>query len=107
VITRECYARHVRPFVTEVGGDTAKVVNLSDVSAQRVRPYVTDLGGRYSPQSLKLIATAIRSRCAASAAASPPPCRCRGRRSTPGQPGGPARCGLISVPAAQPHFHVA
>ena len=36
-------------------------VDLGGVSAQRVRSYVTDLGGRYSPQSLKLIATAIRS----------------------------------------------
>ena len=61
VITRECYVRHVLPFLTEVGGDTAGVVNLGGVSAQRVRSYVTDLGGRYSPQSLKLIATAIRS----------------------------------------------
>ena len=61
VITRECYVRHVLSFLTEVGGDTAGVVNLGGVSAQRVRSYVTDLGGRYSPQSLKLIATAIRS----------------------------------------------
>ena len=27
-ITRECYVRHVLPFLTEVGGDTAGVVNL-------------------------------------------------------------------------------
>lgn len=61
VITRECYVRHVMPFLTAVGGDTAGVVDLAGVSAQRVRSYVTDLGGRYSPQSLKLIATSIRS----------------------------------------------
>ena len=60
VTTRECYVRHVLPFLTEVG-DTAGVVDLGGVSAQRVRSYVTDLGGRYSPQSLRLIATAIRS----------------------------------------------
>jgi site-specific recombinase XerC len=58
--TRECYVRHVLRFLTEVG-DTAGVVDLGDVSAQRVRSYVTDLGGRYAPQSLKLIATAVRS----------------------------------------------
>ena len=61
MITRECYVRHVLPFLTEVGGDTAGVVNLGGVCAPSVRSYVTDLGGRYSPQSLKLIATAIRS----------------------------------------------
>ena len=59
--TRECYVRHVLAFLTEVGGDTAGVVDLGGVSAQRVRSYVTELGGRYSPQSLKLMATAIRS----------------------------------------------
>ncbi|PND54124.1 recombinase [Mycobacterium sp. ENV421] len=61
VTTRECYLRHVLPFLTEMGGDTAGTVDVGAVSAQRVRSYVTDLGGRYSPQSLKLIATAIRS----------------------------------------------
>jgi site-specific recombinase XerC len=60
VATRECYVRHVLPFLTEVGGP-AGVVDLRGVSAQRVRAYVTNLGSRYSPQSLKLIATAIRS----------------------------------------------
>ena len=60
VTTRECYVRHVLPFLTEVG-DTAGVLDLGGVSAQRVRSYVTDLGGRYSPQSLRLIATTIRS----------------------------------------------
>ena len=60
VTTRECYVRHVLPFLTEVG-DTAGVLDFGGVSAQRVRSYVTDLGGRYSPQSLRLIATAIRS----------------------------------------------
>ncbi len=60
VATRECYVRHVLALLTEVG-DTAGVVDLGGVSAQRVRSYVTDLGGRYAPQSLKLIATAVRS----------------------------------------------
>jgi site-specific recombinase XerD len=58
--TRECYLRHVVPFVTELA-DPAGVVDFEDLSAQRVRSYVTGLGGRYAPQSLKLIATAIRS----------------------------------------------
>jgi hypothetical protein len=53
VSTRECYVRHVLAFLTEVGGDTAGVVDLGGVSAQRVRSYVTDLGGRYAPQSLR------------------------------------------------------
>ena len=42
VSTRECYVRHVLAFLTEVGGDTAGVVDLGGVSAQRVRSYVTD-----------------------------------------------------------------
>ena len=61
VATRECYVRHVQPFLAEVCDDTGGAVDLGGVSAQRVRSYVTDLGGRYSPQSLRLIATAIRS----------------------------------------------
>ena len=60
VATRECYVRHVLALLAEVG-DTAGVVDLGGVSAQRVRSYVTKLGGRYSPQSLKLMATAVRS----------------------------------------------
>ena len=47
VSTRECYVRHVLAFLTEVGGDTAGVVDLGGVSAQCVRSYVTELGGRY------------------------------------------------------------
>jgi site-specific recombinase XerD len=57
--TRECYVRHVRPFLAEVA-DSAGVVDLGGVSAQQVRSYVTHLGNRYAPGSLKLIATAIR-----------------------------------------------
>jgi site-specific recombinase XerD len=60
VATRECYVRHVVPFLTEVA-DPAGVVDFDGLPAQRVRSYVTSLGGRYAPQSLKLIATAIRS----------------------------------------------
>lgn len=58
--TRECYVRHVRRFLTEVA-DPAGVVDFVDMSARWVRDYVTGLGGRYAPQSVKLIATAIRS----------------------------------------------
>jgi hypothetical protein len=47
VMTRECYVRHVQPFLAEVGDDTGGAVDLGGVSAQRVRSYVTDLGGRY------------------------------------------------------------
>ena len=42
VSTRECNVRHVLALLTEVGGDTAGVVDLGGVSAQRVRSYVTD-----------------------------------------------------------------
>jgi len=58
--TRECYARHVVPFLTEMA-DLDGVVDFEELSAQRVRSYVTSLGGRYAPQSLRLIATGIRS----------------------------------------------
>lgn len=57
--TRECYVRHVRPFLAEVV-DTAGVVDLGGVSAQQVRSYVTQLGYRYASESVKLIATALR-----------------------------------------------
>lgn len=57
--TAECYSRHVRSFLSVVG--PTGVVDLRAVSAWQVRSYVTDLGGRYAPESLKLIATSIRS----------------------------------------------
>lgn len=60
VATRECYLRHVGPFLSELA-DGAGVVDLHAVSASRVRSYVTDRADRYAPESLKLIATAIRS----------------------------------------------
>lgn len=60
VTTRECYLRHVRTFLSELA-DPAGAIDLQVVSALRVRSYVTDRGGRYAPQSLKLIATAVRS----------------------------------------------
>ncbi len=60
VATRECYSRHVRVFLLELAGP-AGLVDLSGVSALWVRSYVTGLGGRYAPESLKLMATAIRS----------------------------------------------
>lgn len=58
--TVECYSRHVRPFLSLLAGADG-AVDLCGVSASRVRCYVTDLGGRYAPQTLKLIATSIRS----------------------------------------------
>lgn len=58
--TAECYSRHVRSFLSVVGGP-AGVVDLRAVSAAQVRAYVTDRGGRYAPESLKLMATSIRS----------------------------------------------
>lgn len=60
VATRECYVRHVVPFLAELA-DPDGMVDFEELSAQRVRSYVTGLGGRYAPQSLKLIATVIRS----------------------------------------------
>jgi site-specific recombinase XerD len=60
VATRECYVRHVRAFLAAVC-DASGAIDLGSVSASWVRSYVTELGGRYAPESLKLIATAIRS----------------------------------------------
>ena len=57
--TVEVYVRHVRPFVALLTGAEGSV-DLHDLSAARVRSYVTALGGRYAPQTLKLIATALR-----------------------------------------------
>jgi site-specific recombinase XerD len=58
--TRECYVRHARAMLAEVCDETG-TIDLGGVSASWVRSYVTQLGGRYAPQSLKLIATAVRS----------------------------------------------
>lgn len=58
--TAEVYARHVRPFLGRVA-DREGVVDLRAVSASQVRSYVTELGGRYAAETLKLIATSIRS----------------------------------------------
>jgi integrase/recombinase XerD len=41
--------------------DATGTIDLGCVSAGWVRSYVTRLGGRYAPQSLKLMATAVRS----------------------------------------------
>lgn len=60
VSTVECYGRHVRAFLTVLACPDG-CVDMRAVSAVRVRSYVTDLGGRYAPQSLKLMATSIRS----------------------------------------------
>lgn len=59
VATRECYGRHVRAFLLTVA-DPVGGVDLRTLSLARVRSYVTDLGGRYAAQSLKLMATSIR-----------------------------------------------
>ena len=58
--TRQCYVRHVRAMLAEVC-DAKGTIDLGRVSAAWVRSYVTRLGGRYAPQSLKLMATAVRS----------------------------------------------
>lgn len=65
VVTRECYVRHVRAMLAEVRGATG-AVDFGSLSAGWVRSYVTQLGGRYAPQSMKLMATAVRAflRCA-------------------------------------------
>lgn len=60
VTTTECYSRHVRTFLAEAGGGEG-LVNLPEISAVGIRSYVTGLGGRYAPESVKLMATAIRS----------------------------------------------
>lgn len=57
--TRECYVRHVRAMLSRVC-DTTGVVDLAGLSAGWVRSYVTQLGERYAPQSMKLMATAVR-----------------------------------------------
>jgi len=58
--TRQCYGRHVRAMLAELC-DATGTIDLGCVSAGWVRSYVTRLGGRYAPQSLKLMATAVRS----------------------------------------------
>lgn len=65
VATQECYVRHVRAMLSQVS-DATGVVDLGGLSAGWVRSYVTQLGGRYAPQSMKLMATAVRAflRCA-------------------------------------------
>jgi integrase len=57
--------RHVRAMLVEVRGATG-AVDFGSLSAGWVRSYVTQLGGRYAPQSMKLMATAVRAflRCA-------------------------------------------
>lgn len=63
--TRECYVRHVRAMLSALCDPTG-VVDLGGLSAAWARSYVTRLGGRYAPQSMKLMATAVRAflRCA-------------------------------------------
>jgi len=60
VATSQCYGRHVRVMLAELC-DATGTVDLGSLTALWVRSYVTQLGGRYAPQSLKLIATAVRS----------------------------------------------
>lgn len=59
VATRECYGRHVRAFLQAMA-DPVGWVDLLALSPAAVRSYVTVLGGRYAAQSLKLMATSIR-----------------------------------------------
>lgn len=60
VATRQCYVQHVGAMLAEVC-DAAGTIDLDSLSVTWVRSYVTQLGARYAPQSLKLIATALRS----------------------------------------------
>jgi hypothetical protein len=46
--TRQCYVRHVRAMLAEVG-DATGTIDLGRVSVAWVRSYVTRLGGRYAP----------------------------------------------------------
>lgn len=58
--TRECYGRHVRRFLStfaEVGDQVA----VEQLTATKIRRYVTDLAEIYAPDSVKLMATSIRS----------------------------------------------
>jgi site-specific recombinase XerC len=58
--TQQCYVRHVQAMLAELC-DATGTIDLGRVSATWVRSYVTRLGGRYASQSLKLMATAVRS----------------------------------------------
>jgi len=58
-LTRQCYVRQVRPFVVSLA-DSDEVVSLDSLSGAVVRDFVTALSERYSPESVKLIATSIR-----------------------------------------------
>ncbi|MDN5769180.1 MAG: tyrosine-type recombinase/integrase [Humibacillus sp.] len=58
--TQMCYARHVRTFLVSLAGPDGDV-DLRGVAAWQVRAFVTGLGRRYAPESMKLIATAVRS----------------------------------------------
>ena len=58
--TQQCYVRHVQAMLAELC-DATGTIDLGRVSAAWVRSYVTRLGDRYAPQSLKLMATAVRS----------------------------------------------
>lgn len=58
--TRECYGRHVRRFLSAFAeaGDQVAVEHLT---ATMIRRYVTDLAEIYAPDSVKLMASSIRS----------------------------------------------
>jgi site-specific recombinase XerD len=58
--TQQCCVRHVQAMLAELC-DATGTIDLGRVSATWVRSYVTRLGGRYASQSLKLMATAVRS----------------------------------------------
>ena len=57
--TVQCYLRQARPFLAAATAPDG-VVDLGGMSPEWVRSYVTSLGGRYAPQSLRLIASAVR-----------------------------------------------
>lgn len=58
-MTGECYTRHARAFLGAFTPSTGPV-DLDRVSGQQVRSYVTQLSERYSPQSCRLKASALR-----------------------------------------------
>lgn len=60
VTTRECYCRHTRQFLIDVDAAFPDI-EIGELTRNWIRTYVTGLSARCSPESVKLIATCIRS----------------------------------------------
>lgn len=58
--TRSCYLRHAGSFLLAFADGDGQT-ELSQLTGPEVRHYVTDLAQHYAPDSVKLIATSIRS----------------------------------------------